>query len=123
MNRLKSRSWALLLLTGFATAALAEAMKPERAMPPRPGSMVPDPKPCGLQKEGKVKEYAESKGQGTVTGTENAKEISFEKSGLVDQVSTGDSVCFDIAGGQKGPRAVNIRKRTVRPQHIPVPPT
>ncbi|MFO1471773.1 MAG: cold shock domain-containing protein [Turneriella sp.] len=98
-------------------------MKPERAMPPRPGSMVPNPKPCGSQKEGAVKEYVDSKGQGVITETANPKDISFDKTGLVDQVKAEDSVCFDIADGQKGPRAVNIRKRTVRPQHIPVPPT
>lgn len=61
MTGLKFYSLLLILLTGFATAAAAEVIKPEKAMPPRPGATVTKPKPCGSEKEEKKKDCVESK--------------------------------------------------------------
>jgi CspA family cold shock protein len=61
------------------------------------------------QRQGVVKLYNEQKKFGLIKIDNSNDEISFNESGLIDQVKTGDRVEFDIARGKKGLNAINIR--------------
>ena len=61
------------------------------------------------QRQGVVKLYNQQKKFGLIKIDNSNDEISFNESGLIDQVKTGDRVEFDIARGKKGLNAINIR--------------
>lgn len=58
---------------------------------------------------GKIKFFNESKGYGFVVDNESGKEHFVHVSGLVDKVKEGDEVSYDLAEGQKGLNAVDVR--------------
>lgn len=60
-------------------------------------------------KTGVVKFFNESKGFGFIVDDETKKEVFVHVSGLVDTISEGDKVTFDITDGRKGPNAVDVR--------------
>jgi len=60
-------------------------------------------------KKGKVKFFNDSKGFGFIFDNETGKDIFVHSSGLKDQVREGDEVTFDVAQGNKGPNAVNVK--------------
>ena len=60
---------------------------------------------------GTVKFFNSSKGFGFITG-EDGKDYFVHQTGLKDGVtlSDNDSVTFDVAQGDRGPKAVNVEK-------------
>jgi len=61
--------------------------------------------------KGKVKFFDGQKEFGFIAG-EDGKEVFVHKSALEDGVSLeeGDSVTFDVEQGDRGPKAVNVKK-------------
>jgi len=61
--------------------------------------------------KGKVKFYNESKGFGFIAA-EDGKEVFVHKTSLGEGVTLeeNDAVTFDIEEGDKGPKAVNVKK-------------
>ena len=60
--------------------------------------------------KGTIKFFNHEKGFGFITA-EDGKEIFVHKSALGDtRVDEGDSITFDTEQGDKGPRAVNVKK-------------
>jgi len=58
---------------------------------------------------GKVKFFNISKGYGFIIEDGNEAEHFVHSTGLVDQINEGDSVEFELADGQKGINAVNVK--------------
>ncbi len=61
-------------------------------------------------KQGKVKFYNVDKRYGFITENETEKDYFVHSTGLVDQISDGDDVTFDLIEGKKGLNAVNVKK-------------
>ena len=61
-------------------------------------------------KEGKVKFFNESKGYGFIKDNETGEEHFVHVSGLIDRVTEGDEVTFELQQGKKGLNAVNVKK-------------
>ncbi|WP_262245496.1 cold-shock protein [Parapedobacter soli] len=59
--------------------------------------------------EGKVKFFNETKGFGFITPNDGGKEVFVHTSGLKDRIRENDEVSFEVAQGQKGPNAVNVK--------------
>ena len=61
--------------------------------------------------KGTVKFFNEKKGFGFIAG-EDGKEVFVHKSSLEEGLSLheGDAVTFDVEQGDKGPKAVNVKK-------------
>lgn len=59
--------------------------------------------------EGKVKFFNETKGFGFITPNDGGREVFVHSSGLKDRIRENDEVSFEIAQGQKGPNAVNVK--------------
>jgi CspA family cold shock protein len=59
---------------------------------------------------GTVKFFNESKNFGFIVDDEGQKEIFFHVSGTLDRVVKDDKVGFDVEKGQRGLKAVNIRR-------------
>ena len=61
--------------------------------------------------KGTVKFFNESKGFGFVTA-EDGKDIFVHQSALEDGITLqeGDSITFEVEQGDKGPKAVNVKK-------------
>ena len=61
--------------------------------------------------KGKVKFFNETKGFGFIAG-EDSKEYFVHKSGLEAGVSLkeNDDVAFDVEEGDRGPKAINVKK-------------
>ncbi len=59
--------------------------------------------------QGTVTFYNESKGFGFIRDAENGESIFFHVSGLMEEVSEGNAVRFEIIKGKKGPNANNVK--------------
>jgi CspA family cold shock protein len=59
---------------------------------------------------GTVKFFNEEKGFGFIVDDENGAEVFVHISGTIDEIAKGDSVSFEIAEGNKGPNAVDVKK-------------
>jgi len=59
--------------------------------------------------KGKVKFYSEEKGYGFIV-SEDDKEYFVHSSGLKETIDKNDDVEFDVEQGDRGPKAVNVRK-------------
>lgn len=59
--------------------------------------------------QGTVKFFNESKGYGFITEESSNKEHFVHISGLIDKISEGDRVEFDLKEGKKGLNAVNVK--------------
>ncbi len=59
---------------------------------------------------GTVKFFNNAKRFGFIVPDEGDKDIFVHQSGLVDTVTEGDKVSYDIEDGEKGPSAVNVKK-------------
>ncbi|MFC7523033.1 cold-shock protein [Parapedobacter sp. GCM10030251] len=59
--------------------------------------------------EGKVKFFNETKGFGFITPNDGGREVFVHSSGLKDRIRENDEVSFEVAQGQKGPNAVNVK--------------
>lgn len=60
-------------------------------------------------KKGTVKFFNESKGFGFITDDESKKEYFVHVSGLIDNISEGDVVEFELKEGKKGLNAVSVK--------------
>jgi len=60
--------------------------------------------------KGKVKWFNRTKGFGFITGEDN-KEYFVHESGIKQgSIDENDEVTFDVEEGDKGPKAVNVKK-------------
>ncbi|MBL6964044.1 MAG: cold shock domain-containing protein [Bacteroidetes bacterium] len=59
--------------------------------------------------KGTVKFFNESKGFGFIMEEESKKEYFVHSSGLVDRITEGDAVEFELQEGKKGLNAVNVK--------------
>ena len=59
---------------------------------------------------GKVKFFNQAKGFGFITDDEDQKEIFFHVSGTLDKIVTDNKVAFEVAQGDRGPKAVNVKR-------------
>ena len=58
---------------------------------------------------GKVKFFNEAKGFGFIVSDTDSKEYFVHISGLVDRITEGDNVEFDLKEGKKGLNAVEVK--------------
>jgi len=58
---------------------------------------------------GTVKFFNNSKGFGFITPDDGAKDVFVHANGLIDQITEGDKVEYDVEEGRKGPNAVNVK--------------
>lgn len=59
--------------------------------------------------EGTVKFFNDTKGFGFITPADGTKDVFVHVTGLVDEISEGDKVNYDVEEGRKGPNAVNVK--------------
>ncbi|HEY9559930.1 MAG TPA: cold shock domain-containing protein [Anseongella sp.] len=59
--------------------------------------------------EGVVKFFNEAKGFGFITPKDGGRELFVHSSGLKDRIRENDEVSFEVAQGQKGPNAINVK--------------
>lgn len=59
--------------------------------------------------KGTVKFFNDTKGFGFIVEEDTNKEYFVHISGLIDEVTKGDTVEFDLKEGKKGLNAVNVR--------------
>ena len=59
--------------------------------------------------QGKVKFFNTTKGFGFIVEDGTSNEHFVHVSGLIDQISEGDSVEFELKEGRKGMNAVNVK--------------
>ncbi|RKZ34334.1 cold-shock protein [bacterium] len=63
---------------------------------------------------GRVKRFDEKKGYGFIELEENGQDVFVHYSDIVGEgyksLSAGDEVEFDLVEGEKGPKALNVRK-------------
>ena len=60
-------------------------------------------------KNGTVKFFNDTKGFGFITDSETSEEYFVHVSGLIDRISEGDHVAFDLKDGKKGLNAIDVR--------------
>ena len=60
-------------------------------------------------KQGTVKFFNESKGFGFITDEDSKEDYFVHISGLIDKISEGDAVEFELKEGKKGLNAVNVK--------------
>ena len=61
--------------------------------------------------EGTVKFFNETKGFGFITQSNGNEDVFIHSSGLLEVVREHDTVVFDIEKGQKGLKAVNVKRK------------
>jgi cold shock protein len=59
--------------------------------------------------KGTVKFYNDSKGFGFIKDADSSKEYFVHSTGLNDKIKEDDEVTYDLAQGQKGLNAVNVK--------------
>ena len=59
--------------------------------------------------KGTVKFFNTEKGFGFITPDDGGKDVFVHKNELVDNITEGDKVSYDVEQGQKGPNAVNVK--------------
>lgn len=59
--------------------------------------------------KGTVKFFNQSKGFGFIAPEDGSKDVFVHQNGLVDNISDGDNVSYDVEQGQKGLNAVNVK--------------
>ena len=58
---------------------------------------------------GTVKSFFNGRGFGFITPDDGGKEVFVHKSNLVDEISEGDKVSYDVEESEKGLNAVNVK--------------
>jgi CspA family cold shock protein len=58
---------------------------------------------------GTVKFFNQSKGFGFITPDSGEKDVFVHANNLIDNISDGDNVSFDLESTEKGPSAINVR--------------
>ncbi len=59
--------------------------------------------------KGTVKFFNKSKGFGFIAPDDGSKDIFVHQSGLIDKITEGDKVSYDVQEGQKGLNAINVK--------------
>lgn len=58
---------------------------------------------------GTVKFFNDSKGFGFITPDDGSKDVFVHAKGLIDEISEGDKVSYDVKEGPKGLNAENVK--------------
>jgi cold shock protein len=58
---------------------------------------------------GTVKFFNVSKGYGFIAPDDGSKDVFVHQSGLIDKITEGDKVSYDVEQGEKGLNAVNVK--------------
>jgi len=58
---------------------------------------------------GTVKFFNNSKGFGFITPDDGSKDVFVHKNGLIDNITEGDKVSYEVEEGPKGLNAVNVK--------------
>ena len=59
---------------------------------------------------GVVKFFLQEKGYGFILDDVSGKDVFVHFSGTLDRIKQGDEVLFDIETGEKGPKAINVKR-------------
>ena len=60
--------------------------------------------------KGTVKFFNDSKGFGFIAPDDGSKDVFVHQSGLIDKITKGDKVSYDVEKSEKGLNAVNVKK-------------
>ena len=58
---------------------------------------------------GTVKFFNNSKGYGFIAPDDGSKDVFVHQNGLIDNITEGDKVTYDVEEGEKGLNAVNVK--------------
>ncbi len=58
---------------------------------------------------GTVKFYNNARGFGFIAPDDGGKDVFVHKSGLVDEITEGDKVSYDVEESEKGLSAINVK--------------
>lgn len=59
--------------------------------------------------QGTVKFFNNSKGYGFITPDDGSKDVFVHINGLIDEITEGDKVSYEVEEGRKGLNAVNVK--------------
>ncbi|MFQ3341472.1 MAG: CspA family cold shock protein [Flavobacteriaceae bacterium] len=59
---------------------------------------------------GTVKFFNNNKGFGFITPDSGEKDVFVHANNLIDDISEGDKVSYDVESSEKGPSAINVSK-------------
>ena len=59
---------------------------------------------------GVVKFFLQEKGYGFILDDVSGKDVFVHFSGTLDRIKQGDEVLFDIETGEKGPKAIKVKR-------------
>ena len=62
-----------------------------------------------IMSHGTVKFFNDFKGFGFIAPDDGSKDVFVHQSGLIDKITEGDKVSYDVEEGQKGLNAVNVK--------------